>query len=512
MKSKRVYLEDTNKSEKITDMMKKLREKYVHCEDIKVSLDEAEGNFIQNENMDPNQNISLTNIFQTPLQFPKSVHDIKSGDLHSINKSDILRKISNFSEETKEETGEKNYPSKDSDFFTNEKECKEVMDPSYLAVINTPKRSTNAFLSKLNKESITSDREESIIPAKDSYLKYNSQNNQKDPFTTLDFLITKQKLLDININIDIPVSNFNQSPGKSRNFRTFYNYMTDRNHTVDHHQKISRSEKSSLSGSGIYLDDYSEDEFSDSKIDEEINSESSYTDDGDESILIRSPSVARTDSGINNIFAPKNILNGKLTFHNIKLNNNLRSPGTYKKFGLSLNSEIPLSPSDQTHKYLPLKYKNDEKYKSRLFKFLRKPQIPHNKTETCKFVKFKKHSDNFDGNISKYYNSLGMKMRKVSSEKKVYEAQHLFEDNRANVDEKSKHPPQYFKFYSDKDIGFSTKWQVQLKSTEMDDDVETDDDQLKAADRHIMREIGEGIRTYVKNRKNVRNLTLLKFD
>jgi hypothetical protein len=49
-----------------------------------------------------------------------------------------------------------------------------------------------------------------------------------------------------------------------------------------------------------------------------------------------------------------------------------------------------------------------------------------------------------------------------------------------------------------------------LKEAEMDDDVETDDDQLGAAGRHIMRELGDGVRAYIKNKRNVRNLLLLK--
>lgn len=44
----------------------------------------------------------------------------------------------------------------------------------------------------------------------------------------------------------------------------------------------------------------------------------------------------------------------------------------------------------------------------------------------------------------------------------------------------------------------------------MDDDIETDDDQLRAAHKHITKEFEEGIKAYKKNKKNVRNLSLLK--
>lgn len=44
----------------------------------------------------------------------------------------------------------------------------------------------------------------------------------------------------------------------------------------------------------------------------------------------------------------------------------------------------------------------------------------------------------------------------------------------------------------------------------MDDDVETDDDQLHAAKRHVQRELGDGQKDFKKNKKNVRNITILK--
>jgi hypothetical protein len=56
-----------------------------------------------------------------------------------------------------------------------------------------------------------------------------------------------------------------------------------------------------------------------------------------------------------------------------------------------------------------------------------------------------------------------LKRRKVSSQKKMYEAEHVFEDNRAryqnqNGDDQISFPePISFKFYSDKEIGFSSE-------------------------------------------------------
>jgi hypothetical protein len=43
----------------------------------------------------------------------------------------------------------------------------------------------------------------------------------------------------------------------------------------------------------------------------------------------------------------------------------------------------------------------------------------------------------------------------------------------------------------------------------MDDDVETDDDQLDAANSHVQRELGEGIRSFKRNKRSLRNIHLL---
>lgn len=44
---------------------------------------------------------------------------------------------------------------------------------------------------------------------------------------------------------------------------------------------------------------------------------------------------------------------------------------------------------------------------------------------------------------------------------------------------------------------------------EMDDDVETDEDQLNAAKRHVLRELQEGIKSFKKNKRHVRNSILI---
>ncbi len=196
----------------------------------------------------------------------------------------------------------------------------------------------------------------------------------------------------------------------------------------------------------------------------------------------------------------------------------LRSPDDYKIYGLKINSQTQTysSPSHVTHAYLPLRLKDDEKYKKKLLNYIRGPKADLLKTDTQKANLKRKFSEAFDGNLSRFHRTHGGKIRKICSEKKLFESHKSFFDNRAfgNLEQTKTKPdsPQYFKYYYDKDIGFPAKWQHQLKSAEMDDDVETDEDQLRAADRHTSRELGEGIRYFMKSRSNVRNFNILKIE
>jgi hypothetical protein len=40
----------------------------------------------------------------------------------------------------------------------------------------------------------------------------------------------------------------------------------------------------------------------------------------------------------------------------------------------------------------------------------------------------------------------------------------------------------------------------------MDDDVDTDDDQLRVAYKHVIKELGDGMKMFSRNKKNVRNI------
>ena len=66
----------------------------------------------------------------------------------------------------------------------------------------------------------------------------------------------------------------------------------------------------------------------------------------------------------------------------------------------------------------------------------------------------------------------------------------------------------YFYFYSDNDIGFSSKWQKPLHIASMDDDVESDDQQIEYATKHCKKELISAIQLFVKNKNFSRNYKL----
>jgi hypothetical protein len=67
----------------------------------------------------------------------------------------------------------------------------------------------------------------------------------------------------------------------------------------------------------------------------------------------------------------------------------------YLQYGLEYNLSTPNihNLENTTHMYLPYKHKDNENYKMKLFKFLRKPQLKDTKTDTCKYIGYRKFSE-----------------------------------------------------------------------------------------------------------------------
>ena len=197
---------------------------------------------------------------------------------------------------------------------------------------------------------------------------------------------------------------------------------------------------------------------------------------------------------------------GKKTINKINnLNNSKENCNEdYLKYNLHKNLDSkPSSYSKILHEYLPEKYKNNEKYKLNLFKYLRKPSISNNKSLSCKNALYKEYLEKFDGNITKnnineYY--IIKKKNKIFSCSKYYKSEHSFYDKKGNEN--------FFYFYCDNDIGFFHKWQKPLHITSMDDDVESDDQQIKYAKKHCRKELISAIQLFSRNKNYSRNYKL----
>ena len=107
-------------------------------------------------------------------------------------------------------------------------------------------------------------------------------------------------------------------------------------------------------------------------------------------------------------FAPKKNPNKPKRIYPLLDKDNYLTYGLHKNLNPSPSSSCS---SKLCHKYLPLKYKNDENYKLKLFKFIRPSKFFDTKTTTCKYAEYKRDSLKFDGNITKYENMLCIKKK-----------------------------------------------------------------------------------------------------
>lgn len=139
------------------------------------------------------------------------------------------------------------------------------------------------------------------------------------------------------------------------------------------------------------------------------------------------------------------------------------------------------------HPLIPSLSQNTEIYKSKLInKHLKKPSTSNFKTDSCKAIEYflksrgKRNFIDFDSlnDKSDCSNNIGNqinfnKKRKVSSCKKIYESVLTFHD--------SDNKPHFFKVYNDTETGFDQRYNQILKIMDMDNDVETDEEQLYLA-------------------------------
>lgn len=215
--------------------------------------------------------------------------------------------------------------------------------------------------------------------------------------------------------------------------------------------------------------------------------------------ITSTPKFIKDKSPISIIFN-KNRNNSQFSFSN-ENNANEDNPSedslNYLDFNLHENIDISskktsFNEDNLNHKYLPRKYKDNEEYKSWLYKYL-KCETEKNYSYQINGIKTK--------NISpKKELSQIPRRKKVYSVKKKNINKIIFFDNNEEKE---------FNLYKDANIGIDKKWQLNSLYKNFDNDVETDDEQIDNAKNKMLHDLKIGIVRWSQNKNNCYNYKLM---
>ena len=141
-----------------------------------------------------------------------------------------------------------------------------------------------------------------------------------------------------------------------------------------------------------------------------------------------------------------------------------------------------------SHLYLPIKYKNDEEYKSNLYRYLKAETLNNkimewgNKTQVLE----KNEINNFD-KISKKKKILPFSVRKKDNKKIKF-----FQNNKDEIE---------FNLYRDDIIGVVHDWQLPIIYQNYDNDIESDEEQINKGKDKMMYDLRLGIINWSQNKK-----------
>ena len=205
---------------------------------------------------------------------------------------------------------------------------------------------------------------------------------------------------------------------------------------------------------------------------------------------------------------PRNFVKRNKKYYNNK--NILNEDKSYNNYGLIKNKKILNTP---INKYLPYYKINDENYKAKIFQFYKKDIFSHFRSLNSKFYEYNNNigtffndNDILNPNFNK--NFFSNKKRKLISNQKIYKGYKPFYFTKIYNGENIEiyNNPIYFPYYYDNDIGFNLKWQKEITETELDDDVETDEEVLYYSERKIRNDLKEGIQKYKENYLCLKNI------
>ena len=144
------------------------------------------------------------------------------------------------------------------------------------------------------------------------------------------------------------------------------------------------------------------------------------------------------------------------------------------------------------HIYLPKKYKDDEEYKSRLYKYL--------KCETENIYSYPLSGIKTKDISPKKYLEAIPKMRKFISVRKKDVNKIIFFGNEG---EKG------FNFYDDENIGIDKNWQLSNFYKGFDNDVNSDEEQIEKGKNKMLNDLKMGIVRWSQNKNNCFNYKML---
>jgi hypothetical protein len=163
-------------------------------------------------------------------------------------------------------------------------------------------------------------------------------------------------------------------------------------------------------------------------------------------------------------------------------NNNLNDTiDEYQELLLNQEKNLPV----------PIEKKNDEKFKLMKMRQMKRKSFPANKS-VRKYEDLENEYEKDLNTIVKYSN---LKKKKLTqSTKKIYSSYIEFKDKNNNK--------QMFIVFSDRDIGIYEYWQNKIIESKNDEDIDTDNEQLKLAVSYSIGEINEAFDYICKNKKD----------
>ena len=163
-------------------------------------------------------------------------------------------------------------------------------------------------------------------------------------------------------------------------------------------------------------------------------------------------------------------------------NNNLNDTiDEYQELLLNQEKNLPV----------PIEKKNDEKFKLMKMRQMKRKSFPANKSVR----KYEDLENEYEKNLNTIVKYSTLKKKKITqSTKKIYSSYIEFKDKN--------NKKQIFIVFSDRDIGIYEYWQNKIIESKNDEDIDTDNEQIKLAVSYSIGEIKEAFDFICKNKKD----------